>query len=258
MKKLYFITLTIYTFILCYILPAIINIYISLNKNIIILNIIILFFSCIIFDYKILKKYFFINNPEKIMIFLFSPIFLLLISKNMFQYNRFFAGNLGIVKYILNTVYVLILFLHIIILSFYSKTNKKYLLFILSFGYILLFPLTYIHGLHGDEINYVWLSQSIKQDFDLNLYNNVPKAQSFLIDHYYYKTPKKVYSVKLPGISIISLPLYILFKNIGIYITIIFFTITNGFMGMPPIIQSPVNRDCFSLYGLIQRNSYRH
>ncbi len=172
------------------------------------------------------KIFFFCVTP---FIFFFSSPFL-----SIFHFNlRHLTSPLKYLFFI--SIFISLCFFIIIILTYiiFQRNNKftdknglaALLLLFFVFGFFILIT-SYIHGIHGDEINHIWLSKSLSSDFDLNLINNVPKESLYLITHYYFKNNgEKVYSSNLPGVSILCLPGYYFFGTFGIRLTILLLSI---------------------------------
>ncbi len=91
-----------------------------------------------------------------------------------------------------------------------KRKSAKYMILLIFSVYTIILPTSIIHGLHGDEINHIWLSESILKDFDLNLINNVPQDKHYLVAHYYFKSAKELYTSVMPGLSILAQPFYFL------------------------------------------------
>ncbi|MFQ6083661.1 MAG: hypothetical protein ACE5WD_09905 [Candidatus Aminicenantia bacterium] len=112
-----------------------------------------------------------------------------------------------------------------IINKFYSLSLRKKLFILFAFSFLIYLSATGIlisNGIHfsGDEPHYLLISHSLLKDKDINMANNYgekdylnympPKTRIRTHGRFGIKGTNYVYSIHLPGISVVVLPLYAL------------------------------------------------
>lgn len=111
----------------------------------------------------------------------------------------------------------------------YSSYQKLFLILIFC-AYAIILPASVIHGLHGDEINHIWLIDSITNDFDLNLSNNVPKDKYYLVAHYFFKSENELFTSVMPGMAALAAPFYLIAGVTGFRFMIVLITCSLAFI----------------------------
>ncbi|HPP88041.1 MAG TPA: hypothetical protein PLM75_09310 [bacterium] len=213
----------------------------TLNINFTTIHLLVFLFSFMIIVNTIKFSLYFImqieeNKINDILYFMCLPFFTLYFQPQIHQYfKNYFKFDSSAIKYHFYFVIftaLLILFGNLLLIIYKNreklnnsksadKIYKYYLLLFLILIYGFLMITSQIHGIHGDEINHIWLADSLKNDFDVNLINNTPQNQYFLIAHYFFKNNNsQVYTSVMPGTALFSMPLYFLLKTLGIRIFI--------------------------------------
>lgn len=209
----------IYLFLIYELFHAISSIYVGkINISFIGIIIYIIFILIILISFYITFKL----SREKISILsclIQVPVFAIIWLNKFSDYNKYFVNSIGIYKYFLFFIALSILYLSVIVYlvsvikikidivsNFKKITTSLLLIFLLIFICNVLAK--YIHWIHGDEANYLWLTESIIKDRDINLYNNVPKSIHFRIPGAIEYPGNIIYTVHLPGLPILLVPFF--------------------------------------------------